>query len=375
MKPGRRLVLLAAPEGKRARLQSQACAALGLPAPHIISWREWLTRPQCLDEALREPCWLKLEPPAEDESARRILLQRGCDLLGLDCPPHLARGELFAQHAWFAAFSQALQLLGEQVASSPARLWNSVAGIILMSDKLACQQHFQAHGLPTAQLLGQIENYRHLRDVCAQHGLRRVFLKARYGSSAAGVLAWRCTEDGREQALSSAQMDDTGRIFNSKRQQRYQKRNEIARLVDLLCAQHAYAETWLNKPRWQDAHYDIRILCIGGQAKQRVARISAQVMTNLHLDSTRGALAQMLSAQEQQLLQEQAERAAQSFAGCQGVGLDIVLKRERLHFLEANAFGDLLPNLLWQGGDSYHSQMQTMQQGMSQCTPEPLEVV
>ena len=49
--------------------------------------------------------------------------------------------------------------------------------------------------------------------------------------------------------------------------------------------------------------------------------------------------------------------AAQAFPHNHVTGYDLVVRRGQAHVLEANAFGDLLPGLLWQGADTYAAQL------------------
>ena len=355
------MVLLATGGSKRVRLLQAARAQLDLPAARVVEWRDWLAQPDVLDAALDDTCLVKIEPPGDDPVAHLRLLRDGCRLL--DRPPVRApeHGELLAMDAWFAGFAAAMELLSERLAGLPrARLVNAPAEIRLMTDKLACQSHLAEHGVRTPALLGRVDGYEHLRSLLEGHDLDRVYLKPRYGSSASGVVAYRRNRDGRQQATTSASIVRAGgeiRLFNVKRIARHEKTADIAALVDALASQELYAEAWLDKPRCGDGHYDLRVVAIAGRPAHRVARMGARMMTNLHLDNQRGDVATLLNADDMAALEMAVGRAALAFPGSGVAGYDLVVRRGQAHVLEANAFGDLLPGLLWRGRDTYAAQL------------------
>ncbi len=356
--------LLATQGSKRVRLMQAARAQLRLPPAQVLEWRDWLAQPALLEAALRQPGWLKIEPPGDDPAAHLLLLQAGCRLLERPPVAAPALGELLAMDAWFAGFSNAMQGLARQLATFPAiRVFNAPAEISLMTDKLACQRHLAAHGVPIPALLGPVHGYDHLQSLLQEHDLDRVYLKPRYGSSASGVVAYRRNKAGRQQATTSATLatqpraDGQTRLFNVKRMARYESEHDIAALVDALAAQELYAEAWLNKPRCGDSHYDLRVVTLAGQPAHRVARIGKQMMTNLHLDNRRGDAAGLLNAADLAALEATSAQAARAFPHSHVTGYDLVVRQGQAHVLEANAFGDLLPGLLWQGIDTYTAQL------------------
>lgn len=355
------MLLLATSGSKRVRLMQAARAQLRLPAAQVLEWRDWLAQPAMLHEALRQPGILKIEPPGDDPAAHLLLLQAGCRLLGrapVRVPDH---GELLAMDAWFAGFTSAMASLAAQLADLPqTRVLNAPVDITLMTDKLACQRHLAAHGVPIPALLGPVHGYDHLQSLLREHDLDRVYLKPRYGSSASGVVAYRRNKAGRQQATTSATLHRTEgitRLMNSKRMARYESEHDIAALVDALAAQELYAEAWLNKPRCGDSHYDLRVVTLAGQPAHRVARIGKQMMTNLHLDNRRGDAAGLLNAADLAALEATSAQAARAFPHSHVTGYDLVVRQGQAHVLEANAFGDLLPGLLWQGIDTYTAQL------------------
>lgn len=342
---------------KRSRGLQAAHAALGLAPARIVEWHDWLHADDVLARALQAPCHFKIEPPGDDPRVHLRVLHLGCDMLDRErcaAPDH---GELVAADAWFEGFRAVMRQLERTLAASPqAKAVNPPGDILAMTDKLACQHRLQAHGVPIPRLLGPVENHESLQALLEANSLDRVFLKARYGSSAAGVIAYRRNSRGAQQITTSASLVPDGardRVFNVKRMRRYERSDDVRRVVNAIAGQGAYAETWLAKPRLGANHFDLRVLTLDGRAAHRVARVGASIMTNLHLDNERGDPAFLLDAPQLARLTAAVERAADAFAGSRLIGFDLVVNGPSVHVLEANAFGDLLPGLLWKGHDTH----------------------
>ncbi|MFT3735248.1 MAG: STM4014 family protein [Rhodocyclaceae bacterium] len=361
--PGTQVVLGAA-TGKRLRLLQAARAQLGLPPAQVVDWAAWLDAPEILVRHLEQPCVFKIESPGDDPVAQHKLCVLGCRILGRDEPAPIAHGELRNTDAWFAGFSAALGKLAGLLAQQPhLKVVNAPDELLLMTDKLACQQHLVQHAVSTPRLLGPVASYRALQSMLDEHQLDRVFVKARYGSSAAGVVAYRRASGGREQATTTASIEHSPsgmRLFNLKRMSQYSTRQDIEALINALASQQAYAEAWLPKPRAGDASYDFRVVTLAGKVAHRVARVGRHIMTNLHLGNRRVDAANLLNGVDLSALEAVSMQAAASFPRSLIAGFDVVVKNGRASVLEANAFGDLLPGLQWQGQDTYAAQLQAL---------------
>jgi glutathione synthase/RimK-type ligase-like ATP-grasp enzyme len=356
------LVLLGVRGSKREMLLQAARAALGQRAAVVLDWAEWLAQPALLTASLAHPCLFKIDTAGDDARVHAALMREGCAALGRAVPRQPDRGEIAVPEEWFAGLSLALQRVALALSALPhVQVMNAPHELLLMTDKLACQRHLAAHGIPIPRLLGPIAGYAQLRAVMDEHGLTQVFLKTRYGSSASGVVAYRRNGRGAEQATSSASLVQGmggARLYNVKRLRSYNAQPDIVQLLDLLARQQTYAEAWIPKPRHGNAHFDLRVLTLGGQPAHRVARVGARMMTNLHLDNRRGDVASLLGERDHAALEQTAAAAAATFPRSHVIGLDLVVRKGRAHVLEANAFGDLLPKLLWQGRDTYAAQLQ-----------------
>ena len=346
-------VVLGVAGSKRTRGLLAASVASNSPV-RLVEWRDWLADAGVLDEALLPGCRLKIEPPGDDPSVHLRLLHLGCARLGRPPCDSPERGELASADAWFEGFRFVLRQLEEQLARrADVQAVNAPADIVAMTDKLLCQQRLQSQGVATAPLVGEVSGYDEFIARIERAGLDRVFVKARYGSSAAGVIAYRRNRRGQQQATTSAQVRPGGRLFNVKRICTYQRDDEVRRVIDLVAAQGAYAEAWIPKPRCGAGHFDLRVVTFGGRAAHRVARVGRRPMTNLHLDNERADPALLLPEADVKAAESAAQQASRAFAASGIVGFDLVARKGAAQVLEANAFGDLLPGLLWQGRDTY----------------------
>lgn len=364
-----RLVLLAHPGLPRVDSLQAALAAAGHPPAGVVAWRDWLRDPDCLEAHLvkaGQPTWLKLEAPGEAPGSQDLLLQQGA-LTGNQPPPApLLPGELAHGALGHAGFTAALHRLQAQLAAHPSvRCFNPPADILAMADKLGCQQTLQAGGVPIPPLLGAISGFAELEEKLRQTGRRRVFVKPRYGSSAAGVVALESDGHGRFRATSSVEMVETDdpaspRLFNSLRIRRYAG-PQVPRLIDALAPHAPYLEQWIPKPRQGKCSFDLRVLTLAHQACHRVARLAPHPLTNLHLGNQRGAVEDCLDPASQTQLAATAAHAAACFPDSLMAGVDIIVNRGRAHVLEMNACGDWLPRLSWQGQTVHQAEIALME--------------
>ena len=359
-----RLLLVGPADSRRIAWLQRALLEQGSAPARVVGYESLLRDASMLQDAVAPgtvvpDTIVKLESPGESPAVHAALLRRGWESSGCTgaAPEAMARGELAHQHLWFAGFRRLLESL-----PTGLRYLNRPVDLVCMADKLACQQRLAAAGVAVPAMLGPILGYEDLRERLRKEGRSRVFVKARYGSSGAGVLAYACNARGDEVAYGSAELVEQGgrhRIFNSLRQRRYRRREEIARLVDLLAAQGAYLEQWIPKPEWPvrtGAHFDVRVVALDGQPRQRVARIGEGALTNLHLGNERGRLDAWLDRAAMRTLESATTLAAAAFPDSRSIGFDLIVRGCRTWVLEANGFGDLLPDLRHRGRTTYEDQ-------------------
>jgi hypothetical protein len=172
------------------------------------------------------------------------------------------------------------------------------------------------------------------------------------------------TDGRRHQATTTVEMVREGgetRLYNSRRLRIYREMSEIAALIDALCRHRVIVEQWLPKAGWAGRTFDLRVVVIGGRACHTVARLSRGPLTNLHLLNERADPAPIRERMGPawDAACRSCEQAMVPFPGSLYAGLDLLVTPDfRRHaLLEVNAFGDLLPGVLWQGRDTYTAEV------------------
>jgi hypothetical protein len=354
------VLLIGSAQSRRATLLRAALEGVGGRLA-VIEWRDLLTREGEGDLQRAQGAghiWCKIDPPGEDAAIMNALIERGWRLIGAGepAPQPLHHGELAYQHWWFAGFADVMTRIARSLGT--LRLVNSVQDILAMCDKWVCQHQLLRWDVPVPELLGEVRTLDQLDEQFPTRQYPAVFVKARFGSSAAGVVALRRHPDGRAVAYTSARIESDGRLYNHLKISRYTQRDCIGRLLEKLGAQGAYAERWAPKPRVpadRTACYDLRVVASCGKARQRIARISRSPMTNLHLGNRR-ALPEWLSDSQTHVLEQGTARAAAAFGGSRSIGFDMSLREGAPCIFEANAFGDLLPGVRYQAATTYEDQ-------------------
>ncbi|CAA6829806.1 MAG: FIG00638667: hypothetical protein [uncultured Aureispira sp.] len=365
--------LIGNPENRRCQYFIAAVKSQGFTAPFVVSYLDILQQKVDLTNILAQTDYLKIESPGENRAVSQAFLKRGVEhpLLGpaaaislseiQQLPFEKGRIQFLRQHhLGFVHFLDQLQKAIE--AQAQLKLMNSIKGIQLMFDKTACHQHFVQHQIAVPSALYTIQNYEDLRSKMQIKGWQRVFIKPIHGSSASGVIAFR-TKGNKVQAITSVELvkeQASFKLFNSLKIRIYNDATEIAHLVDTLAKEGILVEQWIPKASLEGGSFDLRMVVIGGKTQQVVVRQSQSPMTNLHLGNQRGTIEEvkaLIGLEKWQAMQLLAEQAAASLPKTLYVGMDVMISNtfKKNYILEANAFGDLLPNVFINQMDTYTS--------------------
>jgi hypothetical protein len=370
-------VVVGNPGHRRVALFQEALARRGLPAAHVVAWRDLLTGRADLRQAVRSGALVRLESPGQDFDVEKLLLAAGADVEETEDPAAARlsakealalafdRGRLLCPRQWYRGFRAVLRRLAAELEDIPGACWLShPEDVITLFDKRRCQALFAGAGLPVPAGLGPVRSFAELLARMDETGRRRVFVKLACGSSASGVVAFR-TAGRRLEALTTVEAEQAGGrlvLYNSRRLCRYDSPADVGPLVDALCREGVQAEEWVPKAGFDGRVFDLRALVIGGEVRHVVPRLSRHPLTNLHLLNERGDLGRVRAAvppEEWAAAMATCRRAALLFARCHHVALDLLftpsLRRHAL--LEANAFGDLLPGVLCDGLDTYEAEL------------------
>lgn len=369
------VILLGNPENRRVSFFQEALESLGYPPAQVISWADYLDRPSLLTDALRPGSTLRIDSPGENAGVMQALLRAGAPhpraTISLDALEHTQakRGEVFHPLQRFLGWEAILLGLSELLDTHPARetirVMNHPDDILAMFDKERAYERLVKAEVATPRRITGVTSYDALRERMREENLRQVFIKLRHGSSASGVVAYR-TRGAREMAITSSKMvQDPGeplRVFNSLRIQRYTKNEDTRALIEWLIAQDVVVEQWVPKSNIDQRAFDMRVVVIDGVAAHVVARASRSPMTNLHLGNERETRERVIDCFGKAALDAalaEASEAARAFPDSFYFGADVMLATGSLEpvVIEVNAFGDLLPNLLVDGLDTYQTEV------------------
>ncbi|MCH8621209.1 STM4014 family protein [Undibacterium sp. TS12] len=364
-----RFVLIGNPENRRASFFQQALQQAGQEPALVISYLDMLDNADLLNKLTgnlpADDIIVRIESPGENfEVEKRILALGGLeDALDLEDQ----RGRIYHPRLWFKGFTCLMTSVAKQFEQDwqgrrggqggQLSWFNHPADIVSMFDKPACKKILQPYTLPVFPVFSCYEEF---FSFVREQQYCRFFIKLNSSSSASGVVAYEYNKtNGRELAYSTVEVVsgmDGDRYFNSLKVKKYTSTGMIGNVLDFLFEQGALVERWIPKARHEDSSYDLRIMGIGGQRRHAIARLSRGPMTNLHLGNQRCAVDELeLSSATWAEIDTLVGQCMQAFPRSLYAGLDVLIPRDGglPVLLEANAFGDLLPNLLHHGESTY----------------------
>jgi glutathione synthase/RimK-type ligase-like ATP-grasp enzyme len=370
-------IVLGNPENRRVSFFQEALQRAKLPAAKILSYEAWLKGELRLSQIASKGDVLRIESPGENFWVEKKMLALGYnpETLGeaaqmtpekaLDLSYDL--GRILCPKQWYLGFCEVLQKIEEERTGLGLQVMNHPEEIAIMFHKPLCHQRFIEAKVPVAQSLGVIEDYEMLREVMKQREISKVFVKLSYGSSASGVIAYRCDGDDEEAITSAELVRERGevRLYNSLRIRRYTQTKDLESVINFILREGAIVEEWLPKAVFQGKQFDLRVVVIAGKAKHFVVRLGKSPMTNLHLGNARGDAAlfrRTISDKDWQELCQTCEDAFAAFPKGLYAGVDVLLSPDfkEKTIVEINAFGDLLPNVLCDGLDTYEAEIKVL---------------
>ena len=354
-------VIVGNPDNRRVGLFQEALARQGEPAAKVLRWLD-LARGEDVFAGLPDDETLfRIDSFGEDFEVTRELLRRGeedarrADVETVSAATIAAlpydRGRILAPRQEHLGFLRVLTELERDLARRPNhRASPAPHSIAQLFDKRACARTFAAAGVPIAAPLPEITTPEALRAAMERAGRNRVFVKLTCGSSAScfALYDWD-GERPREGSLFTTMEIDGERLYNSLRPRRYRDPVLIDRLLAFLLREGSHVEEHVAKARLGGKYFDTRMLVIGGEVAFTVVRKSPHPITNLHLGGERGTEVELAALIAPAVLRAAEASAKAVFAAhrCLHLGVDVMFTAalDSHRVLEANAFGDLLPNL------------------------------
>jgi hypothetical protein len=384
-------VLIANPETRRVQLFQQALERCGLPPARSISYADLLAGRCDLAEFDTPDTIFRFDAPERSFEVDRGFIAAGAELepdgrhqrisasAAAELPEDL--GRIWYQHQWYLGWRQCLKTW---TANIQGRILNHPDDIIIMFDKVRCQQILAAAGIPVPPILSIDPNnpqsptctersrsvpnpQSKISQLMDDRNIPRVFIKLAHGSSASGVVAYE-RRNGFERAITTVERVVEGgelRFYNSRLIRQYRDADAIADIINFLAAESVQIETWLPKARLEGREFDVRVVVIGGKARQAVIRAGNSPMTNLHLGNDRREIADLppgLSPIVWAEMLATCERAAACFPRTFYCGIDLLVapNLKDHYILEMNAFGDLLQGITWEGEDTYTTEVKML---------------
>jgi hypothetical protein len=374
-----RFVILGNPENRRVELFQSALGRLGFARAVVVSYADLLCGRASLVEVVTPGAVVRFESTGENWDVERGILNLGAQQVddeGNDyerlssqqvAAMEFDRGRIWPQRQWYLGYRALLDEIKRQLADCPPHhLMNHPDDIAMLFDKRRTHEAIASH-VSVPRALPAIRSYDGLLAAMKDAGARRVFVKLAHGSSASGVMAYQMggLSNDKHKAtttVETARANGELRLYNSLKVRAYHRQGDIAEIVNALCRHRVHVEEWVPKAGIAGKTFDLRVLVIGGSAMHTVVRMSRGPMTNLHLANTRGdvqAVRSRMGDESWRSARQTCEQVANCFGRSLYLGIDLLIGSDfRNHaIIEANAFGDLLPRLTFDGRDTYEAEI------------------
>ena len=364
-------ILVGNPENRRVTLFQEALARQGLPPAHVVPWRELLASPGLLADLPDSEAFVRIDSTGENWDVEKALLKRGYeDAVGQGCsvltPEQvdrlpMDRGRILSPRQHHLGFLRVLAEL-EPIFAAHSR-WHILqkpSAIADLFDKRITSRRYAALGVPVPEPLDGVTDVESLRERMREEDCREVFVKVSCGSSASCLAIYR---RGRsvDTLTTTIEVAKTG-WYNSLKVRRIEAPEQVDEILTYLLGEGSQVERSIPKARLGGDYFDCRVLMVRGEPAFTVVRQSMRPITNLHLGGWRGDLGDFHAAVPRNELADAMEscRTVARSHDCLHLGIDLMYEE---HFtghrvLEANAFGDLLPNLRRDGLTVYEWEIQ-----------------
>lgn len=340
-------VILANPENRRVTFFQEALGRRGLAPAKVVAWLDYLQH----GELDARQAIVRIDSFGEHFEVQRLLLERGGYPNAAQLVDH--HGEVVAPALTHAGFRQTLRQLSSDLAGQPVRgVLNVPEEIDELFDKRRTSRRYRDANVPVPDFIDDPPLAPgELLERCRSLGWRQAFVKLSSGSSASCLAH---VELGPRGVTVRTSLEWAApRWFNNLKVRVLRRSIDIDRTLGFILSQGAQVEQGLEKAKLGEAYFDLRVLCIAGTPRFIVVRQSALPITNLHLGGSRGdleALRRLVPSTAWDAAMDSCRRVASLYRSLH-VGIDLLFEAgfERHAIVEANAFGDLLPNLTVEG--------------------------
>lgn len=354
------LLVLGSPTGERVQAFQASLQRAGLTPARVLSYRTLWEGDATAEQWVQPGSIVRFESPSDEPGLDDLLLRLG----GANGRSHDT--DVYSSHSWMLGLRKLLRRVDDWLLQAPPhRRTHRSDDIETMLDKHATWARLRAAGVPVPDALPAADrSWDELRRAAEARGWSQCLVKARYGSSAAGLLAVRWSRE-RVHGLSTVALAPNAPAFNSRALRSYRTATELDAVLAAIGPAHV--ERWLPKIGLPGAHgtarpTDFRVVVIDRQAQHLLVRVGRGPFTNLHLGADRGDPDQVrswLGEQTWQGAQQAAEEAVRCFpeALFAGVDVGVVQPGHEVVIWEVNAFGDFHEGIEVDGKDTYQAEL------------------
>lgn len=344
-------VILGNPENRRVAAFQSALASQGFEPAKVLAWSDYLDGAPL--PAVND-AWFRVDSFGEDFGVYRQLLARGgC----ADAHTIVERlGEVVSPAIAHRGVEHALVQLATDIEGRRWTVLNQPDEIVELFDKRRTSRRYAAAGIPVPEGLDDVpvEPAELVARLCAR-GWREAYVKLSSGSSASCLALLTL---GEQTVVTTTLEWDAPRWFNNRKVRVLRRPADVDRALRFILSQGAHVERGIPKARIDGRYFDCRVVCVKHEPAFVVVRESPLPITNLHLGGRRGDLAGLLARLPDgawDAAMDSCRKLARLYRSLH-VGIDLMFEPGlRTHrVIEANAFGDLLPNLT-RGGLSVYA--------------------
>ncbi|WP_053957196.1 STM4014 family protein [Inediibacterium massiliense] len=281
------------------------------------------------------------------------------DVVKID-PPHYKTSNVNELNSLVQNYKSQLDLLASidslKFMNTPQAIWNTL-------DKKTCKEILERSNIPTTpRIPKEFISLEELKQYMLDHKIYNVFIKPRFGSGAAGVMAYRLRPKWGEEILQTCLTKVEEHYNNTKKIRKIKDKTIIKELIDFILSQDAIVERWIPKPKVGDIVYDLRAVYQFGKLDYLLARGAKDLaITNLHLNNHALELKALnLSDENLSDMESICKEAISKIPGLHSVGIDLILsiKNKKPMIIEMNGQGDLLYKDIYNDNNIYKNQVQ-----------------
>ena len=325
------IVLVGEANSRRTEFFIKAAAELAISVKFIPY--PGINRLSNFDLTLLENCAVKIDPP---------LPHSGCINSINDISLH---------------YSQFLQGLS---AIKTAKFLNTPDKILHVMDKQQFKHTLINAGICTAPYFPGINSISEIRELAASKPINGVFIKPRFGSGAAGAIAYRRNKKTHEEVIYTTVDYSNGQFYNNSKLRHVRDKHELEAIVNFILQTDGLVEAWIPKSSFAGKVYDLRVVWQFGKIEYAVARLSGGTITNLHLGGRAIDISELgLSSKTLYEIEDLCDKTMALFPGLNSGGLDILLEKGTFkpYVIEVNGQGDLLHKDIRGENKLYKSQL------------------